>query len=129
MQITNHGDQTAPPVKYLISGATGNVGALVAERLLQCGHRPRVFVRNPKKAEALSYSEMTAKIGAVIGRRLKFESISDDEARKQLVAGSEHPESLDYHVSIFRAIREGRLASVTNTVQHVLGRPPITFEN
>jgi uncharacterized protein YbjT (DUF2867 family) len=41
------------PMKYLIAGATGNIGALVVERLLGWGHRPRVFVRDTAKARAL----------------------------------------------------------------------------
>jgi uncharacterized protein YbjT (DUF2867 family) len=35
---------------YLITGATGDVGSRVVERLLQRGDRPRVFVREEKKA-------------------------------------------------------------------------------
>src|SRR5580658_10452707 len=37
---------------YLITGATGDVGSRVVERLLQCGDRPRVFVREEKKARS-----------------------------------------------------------------------------
>ena len=37
---------------YLITGATGDVGSKVVERLLQGGERPRVFVREEKKARA-----------------------------------------------------------------------------
>jgi len=37
---------------YLITGATGNVGSLVVERLIARGDRPRVFVRNAEKARA-----------------------------------------------------------------------------
>src|SRR5580704_6596712 len=37
---------------YLITGATGNVGSLVAERLIARGNRPRIFVRDADKARA-----------------------------------------------------------------------------
>ncbi|HEY4015770.1 MAG TPA: NAD(P)H-binding protein [Polyangiaceae bacterium] len=37
---------------YLVSGATGNVGSLVVDRLLARGIRPRVFVRDAEKAWA-----------------------------------------------------------------------------
>src|SRR6185312_4584695 len=36
--------------------------------------------------EALSYAEMTAAIGAAIGRPLRYETISEDEARRQQIA-------------------------------------------
>jgi len=37
---------------YLITGATGNVGSLIVERLIDQGERPRVFVRDAGKARA-----------------------------------------------------------------------------
>jgi uncharacterized protein YbjT (DUF2867 family) len=37
---------------HLVTGATGNVGGLVVERLLERGERPRVFVRDGAKARA-----------------------------------------------------------------------------
>src|SRR5215510_1879087 len=39
-------------MKYLITGATGNVGSKVADLLIQSGVRPRVFVRDAHKARA-----------------------------------------------------------------------------
>ncbi len=78
--------------------------------------------------EALSYADMTAKICAAIGKALRFESISDDEERDQQVAWNAAPPLVDARLSIFRAIREGRLAAVTDTVERVLGRKPIPFD-
>ena len=37
---------------YLITGATGDIGSRVAERLLDRGDRPRIFVRDVEKARA-----------------------------------------------------------------------------
>ena len=37
---------------YLITGATGDVGSRVAERLLRRGDRPRIFAREEKKARS-----------------------------------------------------------------------------
>jgi uncharacterized protein YbjT (DUF2867 family) len=78
--------------------------------------------------EALSYAEMASKIGAAIGKPVRFETISDEDARKQQVAWGAPPELVEARLSIFRAIREGRLAAVTDTVERVLGRKPITFD-
>jgi (4-alkanoyl-5-oxo-2,5-dihydrofuran-3-yl)methyl phosphate reductase len=79
--------------------------------------------------EALSYADMVAKVGVVIGKRLVFRAISEEEERQRWRARGESPESIDYHLSIFRAIREGRLADVTDAVKRVLGRQPITFDH
>jgi uncharacterized protein YbjT (DUF2867 family) len=78
--------------------------------------------------EALTYAEMAAKIGAAIGRPLGFQAISDDEARRQQIAWGAPEPLVEARLSIFRAIREGRLATVTNTVERVLGRAPIAFD-
>ena len=78
--------------------------------------------------EALSYADMTAKIGAAIGRTLRIEPISDDEECRKMVSRGEPAEIVTAHLSIYRAIRGGRLAAVTNTVERVLGRKAITFD-
>jgi hypothetical protein len=38
------------------------------------------------------------------------------------------PPLVEARLSIFRAIREGRLSAVTDTVERVLGRKPIAFD-
>jgi uncharacterized protein YbjT (DUF2867 family) len=78
--------------------------------------------------EALSYAEMAAKIGGAIGKEIRFEPISEEEARQQQVAWGASAPLVDARLSIFRAIRDGRLATVTDTVKNVLGRNPITFD-
>lgn len=77
---------------------------------------------------ALSTAQMVAKIGAVVGKPVDVEHISLDEERRRWVQRGEPTDSVDYHLSIFAAIRDGRLAATTDTIAHVLGRPPITFD-
>jgi uncharacterized protein YbjT (DUF2867 family) len=77
---------------------------------------------------ALSYAEMAGKIGAAIGKPISYETISDEEARQQQIAWGAPAPLVEARLSIFRAIREGRLAAVTDTVERVLGRPPKTFD-
>jgi uncharacterized protein YbjT (DUF2867 family) len=78
--------------------------------------------------QALSYAEMTARIAARIGRSLTYVSVSDDAALQPQIAAGESPPMVDAHRSIYRAIREGRLATVTGDVERVLGRRPISFD-
>jgi len=78
--------------------------------------------------EALSYPEMVARIGAAVGKQLRFLPISDEEERQRWIERGESPESADYHLDIFRAIREGRRGQITDTVQRMLGRAPISFD-
>jgi len=78
--------------------------------------------------EPVSFAEVTAKIGAAIGKQLKFQTISDEEAGRRFSATGASAEETEAHVALWRAIREGRLANVTNEVQLVLGRKPITLD-
>jgi uncharacterized protein YbjT (DUF2867 family) len=79
--------------------------------------------------EALSFAEATEKIGSVIGKRLTFKTISDEEARQRYSAISGSTAETEAHVSLWRAIREGRLAKVTDNVERILGRKPITLDH
>jgi uncharacterized protein YbjT (DUF2867 family) len=78
--------------------------------------------------EALSYREMAGKIAAAIGRTVAFEAISEEEERRQQVAWGATAPLIEARLGIFRAIREGRMAAVTDTVERVTGREPITFD-
>ena len=75
--------------------------------------------------EALSFAEVTAAIATAIGKQLTFQPISDVEARQRYSAISASTEETEAHVSLWRALREGRLATVTDTVERILGRKPI----
>lgn len=78
--------------------------------------------------QALTYADMTAAIGAVIGRTLTFQPVSDAEARSMMVVEHGLPEPVaNALVSLWQSVREGRVAGVTDTVERVLGRKPLTF--
>lgn len=77
--------------------------------------------------EALSYGEMATIIGGAIGKRVRFEDISDQQAYAGVVRWAGKGAYADALVDIWRAVREGRLATVSDGVQQVLGRKPISF--
>ena len=78
--------------------------------------------------QALSYAEMAAKIGAVIGKSLRYEPMTEAEVAQFQATLGETGAMIEAHLSIYRAIREGRLATVTREVERVLGRPAIGFD-
>ena len=79
--------------------------------------------------EALTFAEITARISAAIRKPLIYEPISDDEARHHYASatGADQIET-EAHVALWRAIRENRLATVTDTVERALGRKPLGFD-
>ena len=78
--------------------------------------------------EALSYGEMAAAIGAAIGKRVRVEEISDLKAYAGVVRWAGEGPYADALVDIWRAVREGRLATVSDGVQQVLARKAISFD-
>ena len=78
--------------------------------------------------EALTFAEATAKIASAIGKELTFQPISDQEAGQRYSVVSGSAAETEAHVSLWRAIREGRLATVTGNVERILGRKPIPLD-
>lgn len=100
--------------------------AAVATKALATGDRAGESLPITGPA-ALSFAEVTAEIGAAIGRRLTFQGITDEEAGQRYAASGASLAETEAHVSLWRAIREGRLASVTDNVERILGRKPIAM--
>lgn len=79
--------------------------------------------------EALTFREVAERIGVAIVRRLKWESLTDEEARcRYALATGAVVEDVDAHVALWKAIREGRLGTVTHQVEQILGRPAKTLD-
>ena len=78
--------------------------------------------------EALSYGEMAATIGRAIGKPVGFEEISDRQAYTRTVKWAGKGPYVDALVDIWRAVREGRLDTLTAGVKQITGREPISFD-
>jgi uncharacterized protein YbjT (DUF2867 family) len=103
-----------------------DIAAVATEALTsQAFHGRPLPITGP---QALNYSEMTAKLSSAIGKPLTFHPISEEQERQQMLEGGDSAEIVAAHASIYLAIREGRLATVTDNVERVLGRKPITFD-
>ena len=79
--------------------------------------------------EALTLDEVAARAGAVLGRSLRFEdeSVEDAYAWRREAYGAEDWQ-LDAWVSTYTAIADGSVAEVTGDVERVTGRPARTIE-
>jgi uncharacterized protein YbjT (DUF2867 family) len=77
---------------------------------------------------ALTYWEMATAIGAAIGKPVDYEEISDKQAYVDTVKWAGKGLYADALVDIWRAVREGRLDTVTDGVKRTTGREPIPFD-
>jgi uncharacterized protein YbjT (DUF2867 family) len=78
--------------------------------------------------EALSYGEMAVAIGRAIGKPVRFEEITDEQAYARTVEWAGKGAYADALVDIWRAVRESRLDTVTDGVKQIAGREPIPFD-
>ncbi|HTQ57808.1 MAG TPA: NAD(P)H-binding protein [Bryobacteraceae bacterium] len=105
---------------------SGDIAAVAVQALTTADYAGQALsITGP---EALSFAAATARIGAALGKNLRFEAISDEEAGRRFADTGASPEETSAHVELWRAIREGRLATVTDTVERVLGRQPIPLD-
>jgi NAD(P)H dehydrogenase (quinone) len=79
--------------------------------------------------EALTLSEVAARASTVLGRDLRFEDESVEEAYASRRAAYDAEDwQLDAWVSTYTAIADGSCAEVTGDVERVTGRPARTLE-
>ncbi|CAB4728448.1 unannotated protein [freshwater metagenome] len=79
--------------------------------------------------EALTLTEVAARAGVVLGRSLRFEDETVEEAYASRRAAYDAEDwQLDAWVSTYTAIADGSCAAVTADVERVTGRPPRTLE-
>ncbi|WP_119302765.1 SDR family oxidoreductase [Dongia deserti] len=75
----------------------------------------------------LSFSEMTAKVSAVLGKPLKHVDVTEEEARRRFLSLGIPAAFVESLLGHFAATRAGR-AYVTDTTSRLLGRAARTFD-
>jgi uncharacterized protein YbjT (DUF2867 family) len=79
--------------------------------------------------EALTFDEVAARAGAVLGRPFRFQDETVEEAyASRRAAYAAEQWQLDAWVSTYTAIADGSVADVTDDVRRVTGRAPRTLE-
>jgi uncharacterized protein YbjT (DUF2867 family) len=101
-----------------------DVASVSAEALTADGHAGRTYrVSGP---EALRPADRVAILARVLGRDLRFEGLSDEEARAEMEAKM----PAQYVDAFFSFFVDGTIDETTvhSTVEELLGRPARTFE-
>jgi uncharacterized protein YbjT (DUF2867 family) len=102
---------------------TGDIAAVGVRALCDDGHAGAEYVITGP--ESLTHREQIETIGRAIGRPLRAEEISPDEARVELLAIFP-PFLIELFLNVWAAAA-GRPAFMTSTVEQVLARPARTF--
>jgi uncharacterized protein YbjT (DUF2867 family) len=102
-----------------------DVGAVAAATITGEGHDGRTYILTG--GEALTFGQMAEQLSEATGRSIEYVDVPEDAAKQGLVAAG-MPDWLISHLSqLFGMIRQGALATVTETVRSLTGREPRTF--
>jgi uncharacterized protein YbjT (DUF2867 family) len=110
---------------------TRDVAAVAALALTEPGYAGAHFdVTGP---EALSYTDVAAKLTSVLGRRISYVSASDDAVRQALLGAGLTTWFAGALVGLYQDYRRsgtgGYAAQVTETVQRLTGRPARSLDD
>jgi uncharacterized protein YbjT (DUF2867 family) len=103
-----------------------DIAAVAVIILAATGHEGKSYVLTG--SEALTNSQIAEKISRVGGRKIAYRDLPPAEFRKALVAAGMPEWSADALLDLQRFYREGKASRVTNDVERLAGRKPLTFE-
>lgn len=103
-----------------------DIAAVAVRALCEDGHAGAEYVLTGP--ESLTQSEQVSVIGEAIGRALRIEEISPEEARRELLTVLPVPAIIDMLLNAWAAAI-GQPALVTSTVADITGTPARTFRD
>lgn len=104
-----------------------DIAAVAAKALTENGHEGKAYVLTGP--EALSYAEAASKLSTAIGKPVKYVNVTPEDFKKSLLGWGIPEWMADGLNELYAAIRAGYCGFVTNTVEEVAKRKPISFDN
>lgn len=94
--------------------------------LSQPGHEGKAF--DLSGPEGISYGEAAAVLSNVLGRTISYVAISDDAAKAGMLSAGFPEFYIDYLIELAQYYRKGGAGRVTNAVEEITGRKPVSFD-
>ena len=114
--------ESRAPVSFVDARDVAQVAAHV---LTSPGHEGRSYdLTGP---QALTFDQAASVLSDVIGSRVTFAGISDDQARAVMLADGLPLGYVESLIEVARAYRDGGAQRVTSSVQDLIGRPATSF--
>lgn len=105
--------------------AESDIAAIAVRALCDQGHAGAEYVLTGP--QSLTQFEQISLIGRAVGRPLRIEEISPDEARREFAAASWSPSVVNMLLDAWAAAI-GSAAFVTSTFEEITGKPAMTFQ-
>jgi len=115
----------AGDMKY-IAVDVRDIAAVAAHVLTEPGHQWQRYTITG--SEALSHAEIAERFSQVLGRTIRYVDVPEDAARDWLLAAGVPDWTVDKLMDLYRYYRSGEAAEVTNHVESVGRKAPITFQ-
>jgi uncharacterized protein YbjT (DUF2867 family) len=103
-----------------------DVAAVAVHVLTTPGHDGALYeLTGP---DLISYRDAVAKLGAAIGRRLRFVDVPKDTARAGMIEAGLPSSQADSVLMLFDGIKAGKVYPPTAAISELLGRPARSFD-
>jgi uncharacterized protein YbjT (DUF2867 family) len=103
-----------------------DVASVAVESLISEGHDGIAYtITGPR---TLSCHEVAQILSGVTGRKITYVSISEEDTRQRLKAIGMSLDVVDYLVYSYKFTKEGNFSMVTNIIEQITGRKPISFK-
>jgi len=103
-----------------------DIAAVAVAALTQSGHEGKAY--DITGSEALSNQEIAEIISNVVGRKINYVDVSDDQASQGMKAAGMPEVLVDAFIELNRIQRDGHASAVSPVVEQVTGKKPISFE-
>jgi uncharacterized protein YbjT (DUF2867 family) len=79
--------------------------------------------------ELLTYKQAAEILSKEVGKKINYVNISNEDARKAMKGIGVEDWLVDGMIELYSMVREGYAAQITNTVEQVIGKRPISFSS
>ena len=102
-----------------------DVAAVAVKALTENGHVGNAYTLTGP--EALTNTEIAQILSSALGREIRFVNLPPSQLKEALLSAGVPQWNADALLDLQRLYREGKAATVTGDVEHILGRKPVSF--
>ena len=102
-----------------------DIAAVAARALTEDGHQGRAY--DLSGPAALTYGEIADQLSAALGRKISYVHLPPAEYRQAVLQAGVPAWLADALLELYDYYRDGKASRVTDAVERISGRPPISF--
>jgi uncharacterized protein YbjT (DUF2867 family) len=104
--------------------AASDVGEFIAHVIKQ-GLSGEYIVTGP---EALDHAQVASLLTRKLSKPVKYDPITEDQLKQAYISKGLAPQTVEYGLTLYRAVKNQATAAITDSFQQVTGSEPKTFE-